>query len=166
MTRDEHDYQRLSRIPAPIATKEAQHRGVAIMRKAGGLTRAPNETASVKQPKLAGFLITQHHFAPWQGRGHPNRPTDDRRQRMGDVHGERGAMQFVGQIQLRDRKHSPTSGRKTRQLVLIAPILRTVSTMMVTLIVQAKTMLGIDKSPTSPQRHSQNSRRGPHSSVA
>lgn len=69
------------------------------MRKAGGLTRAPNETASVKQPKLAGFLITQHHFAPWQGRGHPNRPTDDRRQRMGDVHGERGAMQFVGQIQ-------------------------------------------------------------------
>ena len=35
------------------------------MRKAGGLTRAPNETASVKQPKLAGFLITQHHFAPW-----------------------------------------------------------------------------------------------------
>ena len=115
------------------------------MRKAGGLTRAPNETASVKQPKLTGFLITQHHFAPWQGRGHPNRPTDDRRQRMGDVHGERGAMQFVGQIQLRDRKHSPTSGRKTRQLVLIAPILRTVSTMMVTLIVQAKTMLGIDK---------------------
>ena len=73
------------------------------MRKAGGLTRAPNETASVKQPKLAGFPITQHHFAPWQGRGHPNRPTDDRRQRMGNVHGERGAMQFVGQIQLRDR---------------------------------------------------------------
>ena len=34
------------------------------MRKAGGLTRAPNETASVKQPKLAGFPITQHHFAP------------------------------------------------------------------------------------------------------
>ena len=70
------------------------------MRKAGGLTRAPNETASVKQPKLAGFPITQHHFAPWQGRGHPNRPTDDRRQRMGNVHGERGAMQFVvyGQI--------------------------------------------------------------------
>ena len=72
MTRDEHDYQRLSRIPAPIATKEAQHRGVAIMRKAGGLTRAPNETASVKQPKLAGFPITQHHFAPWQGRGAPH----------------------------------------------------------------------------------------------
>ena len=120
------------------------------MRKAGGLTRAPNETASVKQPKLAGFPITQHHFAPWQGRGHPNRPTDDRRQRMGNVHGERGAMQFVGQIQLRDRKHSPTSGRKTRQLVLIAPILRTVSTMMVTLIVQAKTMLGIDNVTAAP----------------
>ena len=46
------------------------------MRKAGGLTRAPNETASVKQPKLAGFPITQHHLRHGKGVVTPiGRPT-------------------------------------------------------------------------------------------
>ena len=61
--------------------------------ESGRLTRAPNETASVKQPKLAGFPITQHHLRHGKGVVTPIGRPDDRRQRMGDGHGERGAMQ-------------------------------------------------------------------------
>lgn len=107
--------------------------------------RSAQRNPSVKQPEFAGFLVTQHHFTPRQRGGHPNRPPDNRRQRMGDVHGKRGPMQFIRQIQLRDRKHSPARGRKSRQLALVTPVLRTVGTVMVALIIQAKTMLGIDK---------------------